>query len=301
MTRAEVTHPLDETLAQFAGKNEKSPGPLASFGPLTGSGWYLASDLLADEGALDEVLECYGACRETTWPFLQAALLMHPYVTPVVSAAVYGLYGGGRVLDVSADNFAIRLDDSGDIAEHAFRSRRFAALTSDPAARHPDATPVPDRESLIAWMFDRMIERHMRPLFSRVRAKTKLSQNVMWAAIAGGCAGAIMGLQRAGYFTIEEAIAEKTALLDCGPVPLRDRVSVYPLTSGSVQALFMRLEVCCQKYLHPNMGKCGYCALRPIPEQRELQQSFFDRRVAELERENAASHAPPPKPRHTAT
>ena len=79
MTRAEVTHPLDETLAQFAGKNEKSSDPLASFGPLTGSGWYLASDLLADEGALDEVLECYGACRETTWPFLQAALLMHPY------------------------------------------------------------------------------------------------------------------------------------------------------------------------------------------------------------------------------
>ena len=164
--------------------------------------------------------------------------------------------GAGGSSTVSAENLAIRLDDSGDIAEHAFQIpplRRSDFRPPPPSTQ--DATPVPDRESLIAWMFDRMIERHMRPLFSRVRAKTKLSQNVMWAAIAGGCAGAIMGLQRAGYFTIEEAIAEKTALLDCGPVPLRDRVSVYPLTSGSVQALFMRLEVCCQKYLHPNMGQ----------------------------------------------
>lgn len=83
-------------------------------------------------------------------------------------------------------------------------------------------------------------------------------------------------------------MAEGTALLDRGSTPLRDRLTVYPLTSGDHRALFMRVEVCCQKYLHPDMGKCGYCALRPIPDQLELQQTAFDRQVAELVGETAS-------------
>ncbi|MCY4080720.1 MAG: hypothetical protein OXF54_10785 [Caldilineaceae bacterium] len=285
MTCTEITHPLDKVIAQFAGLNRVPADLPASFGPPDDSGWYLASDLLTDEKILDEVLKRFGAFMKTDSPFLQAALLMHPYTNPVVSIAVHGLYAEGRVLDVSAENLAFRLDDAGDVAEHAFRSQRFAALSSDSAASHPDATPVADIESLITWMFDRMVEHHMRPFFSRVRAKTKLGLNVMWAALAGGCAEALMGLQRAGYFTIEEAITAKTALLELAPPPMHDRVSIYPLQSGNRRALFMRLEVCCQKYLHPDMGKCGYCALRPVPEQLDLQQFFFDRQVAELDSE----------------
>ena len=292
MTCAEVTHPLDEALAHLAGENEEVSDMLASFGPPVGSGWRLASDILTDEGTLDELLEGSGTFWRTDSRFLQASLLMPYYIDPVVSAAIYGLYAGKRVPDVSADNFAVRLDESGQIADYTFRFRRFGVLSSDPAAAHPDAIPAPDLESLIAWMFDRLIERHMRPLFSRIRAQTKLGRNVMWASVASRCVGSLIGLQRAGYFTVEEAIAEKTELLENGPLPLRDRVSVYPLTSGEHRALFTRIEVCCQKYHHPDLGKCGYCALRPIPEQRELQQYYFDRRVAELERENCASHAP---------
>lgn len=288
MTCAEVTHPLDRVLAQFSSLNKAPPDLPASFDPSANSDWYLASDLLADERVLDEVLERFGAQVKTDSQFLQAALLMHPYTTPVVSVAVHGLYAEGRVPDVSAENLAFRFDSSGYVVEYAFRSQRFAALSSDSAAGHPDAIPIADLESLTAWMFDRMVEHHMRPFFARVRAKTKLGLNVMWAALAGGCAGALMGLQRDEYFTIEEAIDAHTALLELAPPPMHDRVSIYPLQSGNHRALFMRLEVCCQKYLHPDMGKCGYCALRPIPEQLELQQHFFDRRVAQLESEGSA-------------
>ncbi|MDE0142886.1 MAG: hypothetical protein OXI80_15290 [Caldilineaceae bacterium] len=288
MTCTQVSHPLDKLFAHFPGLNRAPADLPASTGPPTHSGWYLASNLPAEEKVLDELLSRFGAHMKTDSPFLQAALLMHPYTTPVVSVAVHGLYAEGRVPDVSAGNMAIRLDSSGDVAEHGFRSRRFAALSSDSAASHPDATPVADFEALITWMFDRLVEEHMRALFSRVRAKTKLGMNVMWASLSGGCAETIMGLQRAGRFTIGEALATESALLALAPQPMHDRVSVYPLQSGNHQDLFMRLEVCCQKYLHPDMGKCGYCALRPIPEQRELQQYWFDRRVAELESEARA-------------
>lgn len=275
MTCAEVTHLLDGVIAQFSSLKTAPADLAASCDPLSDSNWHLASDLLADDKVLDEVLERFGACLKTDSPFLQAALLMHPYTTPVVSVAVHGLYAEGRVVDVSAENLAFRLDSSGYVVEYAFRSKRFAALSSDSAAGHPDAIPVADFESLTAWMFDRLVERHMRPFFTRVRAKTKLGLNVMCAAIAGGCAGALMGLQRDEYITIEEAIAAHTALLALAPPPMHDRVSIYPLQSGNHRALFMRLEVCCQKHLHPDMGKCGYCALRPIPKQQELQQHFF--------------------------
>lgn len=283
MKSAEATHPLAETLAQFIGDSHESPDLHISFGPVSGPGWYLAADLPADEAVLDEVLERYGGCRKTGSPFLRAALLMHPYIKPVMSAAIFGLYGGRRVPDVSAENIAIRLAESGEIVEHALITCRFAALSSDDASSHPDAIPVPDWDSLVAWMFDRMVERHMQPLFSHLTRKTRLSGNVMWTGLAGSCAGALMTLQRAGYFTVDEALTAKATLLDRGPSPLRERVSVYPLESGEHRGLFMRMEVCCQKYLHPELGKCGYCGLRPIPEQLDMQQSFLDRRVAALQ------------------
>lgn len=283
MTFAEKVHPLEEVFAPDAGGNEEHPGPKMSFGAPTGAGWYLACDLIADEGKLKEFLNLFGRHVKTEKAFLQAALFMSWYTHLFVIDVVRGLYERKRVPDVSAENFALRLDSSGEIVEYAFLSRRFAALPSDSAATHADAITVPDFASLTAWMFDRMIEHHMHPLFSHVRTKTKLGMNVVWASVATCCANAIMRLQRSGFFSVEEALDEKTALLDRGPELLRDRLSVYPLTSGDHQALFMRVEVCCQKYLHLDMGKCGYCALRPIPEQLEMQQYYFDRSVAELE------------------
>ena len=235
-----------------------------------------------------QTLTRYGENTGTNSPFLQAALFIQEYLVRIVEPAVYGLYAGQRILDVSAGNFAIRLDDSGRISGHSFMSRRFAALSSDSAAGHPDAVVVPDRDSLIDWMFARMADEHLRPLFQRVRTVSRLSQNVMWADVAGRCVEALINLQRAGRLTMEEAIAEKTALLARAPHPLRDCVSLYPLRSGSNQELFMRIEVCCQKYLHPEMGKCGYCGLRPVSEQLQLQMTVLNRRIAERRRKDCS-------------
>ena len=281
MAFAEKVHPLEEALVQITAGNGERRGPALSFGAPYGQGWFLASDLAADEEKLEDLLGRFGKHMKTDSMFLQAALFVSWYTHLFVPAVVYGFYVRRRVPELSAQNFALRLDSSGEIVEYAFSSRRFATLPSDDAASHPDATILPDIESLKAWMFERMIEGHVRPLFAHARARTNLGMNAMWASVATCCAGAIMRLQRAGFFTVEEAMAEKTSLLDCGPEPLRDRLSVYPLTSGDHKALFMRVGVCCQKYLHPDMGKCGYCPLRPVPEQLELQQHFFDRSVAE--------------------
>lgn len=281
MFPAEVPHPLDNLSTQFGSEQSHTPLTGVSYGPPVGQDWFSASDLAADDGALDHILERFGEIVKTDSRFLQAALLMNVYIGPVASIAVLGFYAGRTVVDASAPNFAIRLGETPWEAEYAFRGRHFATLSSDRAARHPDAIPIPSLEALNAWMFDKMLEGHLRPLFARVRTRTKLGENVMWAGAASGCVHAIMFLQRAGYFTIDEALAAKEVLLEQGPEPLRNRVSLYPLQSGPVRSLFMRLEVCCQKYLHPDLGKCGYCALRPKAEQLKLQQSFLDRRVAQ--------------------
>lgn len=152
MAYADSTHPPDEVNAEFASRTARSTDQPVSLGPPDGSGWVLASDLLTDDGILRETLERYGAHWRTPRPFLQAALLMFPYIAPVVSAAILGLYSRRRVPDVSAENYAIRFDESGDIVEHTFISRRFAALSTDPEAGHADATTLPDFESLIRWL-----------------------------------------------------------------------------------------------------------------------------------------------------
>ena len=52
-----VPHPLESVLAQFG--SEQSHAPLAgvSFGPPVGQDWFPASDLAADNGVLDQILE----------------------------------------------------------------------------------------------------------------------------------------------------------------------------------------------------------------------------------------------------
>lgn len=95
MTYAEITHPLDNVIAQFASLNRAPPDLPSSIGQPTDSGWYLVSDLLADGKVLDEVLKRFGVYLKTDSTFLQAALLMHPYINPVVSVAVHGLYIAG--------------------------------------------------------------------------------------------------------------------------------------------------------------------------------------------------------------
>ena len=87
MTCAETTHPLDKVIAQFAGLNRAPPDLPASFGRPIGSGWYLASDLLAEEGTLKELLGLFGKYMKTERPFLQAALFM-PYYTHLFVPAV---------------------------------------------------------------------------------------------------------------------------------------------------------------------------------------------------------------------
>lgn len=217
MLPAEVPHPLDNLFTQFGNGQSHSLLAGVSFGPPVGQDWFSASDLANDDGALDHILERYGEIVKTDSRFLQAAMLMNLYIGPVVSPAVLGFYAGRAVTDASAPNFAIRLGETPWEAEYAFRCRHFATLSSDRAARHPDAIPAPSLEALNAWMFDKMLECHLSPLFARVRARTKLGENVMWAGVASGCAHAIMYLQRAGYFTIDEALAAKEALLEQVP------------------------------------------------------------------------------------
>ena len=203
MGHSETTHPVDEALAPFTDGHAESRGPLASFDRPVGSEWHRAVDLLGDERVLVQTLTRYGENTGTNSPFLQAALFIQEYLVRIVEPAVYGLYTGQRILDVSAGNFAIRLDDSGRISGQSFMSRRFAGLSSDSAAGHPDAVVVPDRDSLIDWMFARMADEHLRPLSQRVRTVSRLRQNVMWADVAGRCVEALINLQRTGRLTME--------------------------------------------------------------------------------------------------
>lgn len=282
-------HPLDEIFPPFPGFTQWKVHQMPFFGPPSGAGWHFGEDILAGNGELNEMLERSGAFWKTESAFLQAALLMPFYTGPIVSAAVQGLYLGERVPDVKAENFAVRLDENGEVAGYALRTRKFAALAADPASAHAGATAVPDRDALIDWMFDSIIERHLRPLFALVREHARINKNVLWSGIACDCASVLMGLQRSEHLTINEVFAEKTALLENGPEELRDWITLYTLQSGDVTALHMRYENCCQKYLHPDLGKCGYCGLRTVEEQRKMQQKQLDRRVAELQRQDKAA------------
>lgn len=59
-----------------------------------GPGWYAASDL-ANDDALDHILEQFGKIVQTDSRFLQAAKLMNIYIGPAVSTAVLDFFWPG--------------------------------------------------------------------------------------------------------------------------------------------------------------------------------------------------------------
>jgi hypothetical protein len=282
---AEKQHPLLETLGAFVAGVDW-PVPI-SIGPMPPERAFLGSNLAQPgHSALQDALRRQGGYWRTESAFLSAALFMLGYTHPLAHLALCGFYAGQRVPDVSGGNYAVCLDDDGGIESFRLLAPRFAALRDDPAAGHPDAFVVPDRESLRAWLISRLHDQHLTPLFTKVRTLTKLSANVLWGNVASIWAAALEKVTSEGLVTLEQALAEKTELLDQLGSPLRGRVSVYSLESKELRRLFHRRNTCCQKYLHPDMGKCGYCSLRTADETLQLQRGWMDRLAAQ-----AAGHA----------
>ena len=278
-------HPLAEALSRpVEGQEEHAPLPSLALGGDAAAGvghgerWYRGCGLTkADSPTLRELIHRHGRFCGTDRPFLPAALLMMQYVHTFIEAGLRGLFVSRRVPDLDAGNCAIKLDAEGDIAGYRLRSMRFAALAGDPASRHPDAAVLADRDALVRWMFDRMAQCHFTPLFEEVRKAAGLSSQVLWGNVACSCASLVNTL-RAPHLTPDETLEEIDRLF-AQHAPLQRKVSVYPLEYRGVRRLFMRRRTCCQKHLHPDMGKCGYCSLRPEAEQLALQRSLLQRSV----------------------
>ncbi len=172
-----------------------------------------------------------------------------------------------RAPDLTPSSIALHFDADGRADGIAFLSRRFAALPTDPAADHPDATIVPDRAALRDHL-RQAIEAHMAPLIPALRAQSPLGTRALWVTVADRCAGFLYWMQHLhpDLFSAEMVLAEVPALVQAPGSPLANRLTcVTAAHTPDGSPLSLRRGACCLNYRRPDGKLCESCPLNRPP------------------------------------
>lgn len=252
-------HPLESTFQQLALAGMRVP----HLGRPKDPTWVEARLLCAPGNTrVHSLVARYAEIRKTDDFLGVAAHFTHIYPRWLVRVGIGGFVLGRRVPDLSAVNTSTMFKDSGKPSKKgAIHRLRFGLLPDDPASAHPDAVVLQDEDALRQWMFARLIDDHLEPLFRELRHGIRISYNVLWGNLAAACAEAVCRLNHRGL-SLSLAQKEVGALLDALKPRLGDRASVYSLEQGGLEALFARRRSCCLKYRLGGKSKCKNCGLR---------------------------------------
>lgn len=278
--------------ATFARVSALSDYLAAEIGPLE-CGWFRASDLLQpnspylEEGLTRSVSDHPGAERRVAGSFFIG------HYTWYLAAAAIGCYlAERRAPDLAAENVALRYSTftweedgasgQGERIDVRFLNGRFAALSTDPAADHPEMLLLPDEVALRNWLRLRL-EEHLTPVIEMVYSRTRLGKRSQWALVADACAGLFL---HAGQALGDGAsgCAEGLAFVRTPGSPQ------YNLQTGYVTLdyqghceTFRTRGSCCLYYRVGSGEKCTTCILRPEEERNQRLFDYMARKYAQGE------------------
>lgn len=266
LTLADVTtiSPLAGTLARAASRINYCT---ASFGEAPES-WLRASDVVSNPDAvselLDDVLAMYGIDdRQVAASFLVLGYFWNPMLAAL---ACYAL--DGRVPDLASD--ALAFDLSRGVR---FTSPRFSALPDDPAAGHPDAEILPNRDALRDRLVRQFDEQHATPLFATLRS-------VAPYGIAGMRANYIDRLVNALLWISESLADPEIARIEVAAfvsrMSVNSRAGTIEVEHDGRRKLYQQRSGCCLNYRLPGKSKCDTCSLRPLDERVAIFRGLMD-------------------------
>lgn len=230
-------------------------------GEPAGDGWFTPADFQSDtSSALDNLLEqtrMKSGCDDKR---LRAVSVASSYAWHVSAGGVSCFLATGRVPDMSADNILLHFDDGGWHDQLALRSGRFYTLPDDPAADHPCAIVVENRDALIT-IFRTQVEAHMRAIIDRLHVKMGMGKPGMWGVIADRIASMIIhNYSKTGREHLVED--EIKAFLHVSGSPLKGKSGVITLTYNDRSQMFLKRGGCCQYYKVAEYGYCSTCPLQ---------------------------------------
>lgn len=241
--------------------------------------WIPLSVLTADgtpqlEEIFSRVSKRYGACALRP----AAALWFGNYIFGVESIVGGCWLAAQRVPDLSLETLYARFAPEGNLAGLAWCSPKFACLSDDPAAAHPDSMAYPSRDALRDLLRARLVT-HFGAVIHAVSIRSPFGRAGMWALAADYCAeafqwvGALLGQEQIGVAEVHRLEATPSKLY-------RQRDFIMVESSGLTFPLVDRVA-CCLYYYVEGVDYCDSCPLRPRAERVRLTQEMLDKRAAE--------------------
>lgn len=238
--------PLAETLSRVAAVDVGEIELSARLGVPDGPGWVMVSRLASDDDLLEELLGRIGNTYGTGNRSVTGTFLLRSYLWRVLTTAVATFLLDRRVPDLAPQNVALSFGENGYASGLALRERRFAALSSDPAAGHLDATVLSSSEDLLVWG-RRGLEDHLPPLFDALRrSRPRRGRRAMWGTAVDVCAEAFMYV--GGWLGCQhEALGYAESMLSGGS-PLSGPANYFTLEYGGGFELTRVRNACCLYY-----------------------------------------------------
>ncbi|MCW5874199.1 MAG: (2Fe-2S)-binding protein [Anaerolineales bacterium] len=270
-----MEHPIQQTLAALAAANEQHSSQLLVARDAQ-PGWLSASQL-QESAHLAPLLKANGEHHKASDAQSPAALWFGHYVFNIMAVAVTCYLAAKRVPDLRPGSVALRFDEDGEPVAIAWEGRQFAALSSDPAAAHPDCTPLPDLDALRLHL-TRQLEAHCSTIITALRHNSRIGVAGLWLLArdyygsAFTWVGEEMGNVQLGLEEARAAAALPTQLA-------RQRDFVCVEHAGLSYQLIDRVS-CCLYYKTDEGHYCSNCPHRPMPERIALIETWLGKRAA---------------------
>jgi ferric iron reductase protein FhuF len=270
-------HPFERSLRRLELLRDHGQGLLM---PDTDSqdGWFSVADLATESHYMDQLfqrlLSHYKATRRR--PPAMFWFGHYAYTIELITFACFLLER--RVPDLSINQIWIRLGNSTDIQNVAWKGRSFAALPDDPDASHPDCTVLPTRAALRGYMQEQLIA-HLTPVVHSIAAYSSLGKPGLWEIAKEYTAFAFVAL---GELLGDESIGvEESRAFSATPSRLSVRRNFIPIEHISTTHYLLDRISCCLYYQIEGGTYCHSCPHRPAEERISLMKQYWDKQAVQ--------------------
>lgn len=260
-------HPLSATFERLRCAN---PSVRAYLEAPAGNGWFQPAAYF-ETGRLDELRSRIENGYKTKSRSVVASTLLNGYIWGVAVTALAAFLTERRAPDLAPKHLRLHWNEEHAFADAvAYNGRRFACLSHDPAADHPDATALPNVDTLRDYLRDQ-IEEHVATAIERLSHYTGLRGRALWPTISDRCAATILWLGESlpDDGRACDARREVEALVQKPGSPLHNKITgILPveIRPGDT-VLRVKRAACCHAYRMENHGYCDTCPHLPAEEQ----------------------------------
>jgi hypothetical protein len=262
--RAEVG-PLQDDQGLNAGFRG-TPGGLESELLGADGSWYYCSSLMERPASLGNLIRATGLRLGTEDQMVAASLFVQGYSFRLLALVLGCMTTAAVVPDPEPQGLAIGLNRGRPNVVAFIRPR---VLLLGGLAEELDASAVLAdpalRAEAVAFVVDRAINLHLKPLVVAVRSTVRVGSRLLWGNISASSAAAVRTME--GYLgEWVRPIGEE--LIAAGPADFRVGGSYIELRSRGRSGWFWERTSCCLYDKLPSGIRCADCSLTPASERR---------------------------------